>query len=336
MGIFSQSMLNRAVSEKLAISVNRRAVRLALVAMGLMSAILASCAPANANMVAGPVMAKVKRLAIGAYRATDHIVLLGLKTDTPNLTFGASSITSIKQEDARLVTTRLGARGGFPSLDALDNSFFNNNAYANALSNPGQASPQILAEICGRANSDGLLWLEREYRIRATQSVLGDSQTEWTGEIRSQMRVYDKSGQPALMVTWVDETTAKKYGATLSTQDLGDLLTSALDQSANTTVQILARATSAGGLPDGLHDERSAIQQGIEDLGADAGILLRGGLLILMVAAGLNMLFGERHIGVRALGLLALGVVIYLLIGRGWWKDTVLAILKAIELVLSD
>ncbi len=182
---------------------------------------------------------------------------------------------------------------------------------------------------------DGLLFIQREYRIRSTASVLGDNETEWSGEVRSKLWVFGRDGRLILQVIWTDAGTDKARGVSISARDAVKVLVSSLDQATNTTIKILSRARAGDGLLEGLRDERTESEQERIDANRDIGIFLRAGALIAIMAFGFRLLFGDRQWWERVTGLLLLGLGGYLLIGRGWWQDTISAILKLVISFIS-
>lgn len=313
-----------------------RAGPMLLIAWACIASLLTSCGGSpSSNKIEAPEMAKIRRLALAGFSVTDHVVLIGAKSEGSDSKYGSDWVGPIKQQDATLVYAGLVARSTFDSFDDLDSTYFAEARYSAALADPSHPITQTLAEVSSRAKVDGLLFIQREYRIRSTASVLGDNETEWSGEVRSKLWVFGRDGRLILQVIWTDAGTDKARGVSISARDAVKVLVSSLDQATNTTIKILSRARAGDGLLEGLRDERTESEQERIDANRDIGIFLRAGALIAIMAFGFRLLFGDRQWWERVTGLLLLGLGGYLLIGRGWWQDTISAILKLVISFIS-
>lgn len=284
------------------------------------------------NQVDSVAMSNIKLLSITGFDYTNNIVLKAAKNENSGKTFGAEVVKQIVSADSRLVMSKLSASSVPPRVIPISNNIQTNVALTN-LTSDDTAS---LARMVAQSQTDGLLWISREYRIRASRNILGDLESEWSGEVRSQMRIVDRTGKQVLSMAWVDQSDKKKKGANLSSQDSIDLLLDATDKAVNSTYLVLVQTTLGRGIPKELRDELTESEQEQVDSIADFGMMLRAVLVLaLLFLGGICVVNVSNSLGIGFLGVIFLGSAAYLLIGRGWWSDTLKGIWSLVLILLS-
>lgn len=308
-----------------------------LLSLALVTMIAAACAPkAEPDWIDQNAMGAIRRLTLVEYDAEDHVVLKEADSDISNDDFGSDWVDPLMTRDAQAFLNKMSTQSMSWQLTVVDSAVLQDARYSEAIMSPDAVQASVLAELARSADCDGLLWLDREYRIRGIKSPLGDKDHAWTAEVASHISVYAADGQRALEVNWINESGSLE-GPSLQGSDAFSLLSTAVDQAASTTVTILTETTAGKPIPDGLRRERTEAKQEQTNALAEGGIWVRGGIVIALLVFGFGALgkLGEVSTPIKMLLILAaivtLGTMVYLLIGRGWWKDTILAVLKLIE-----
>jgi hypothetical protein len=233
--------------------------------------------------------------------------------------------------DSTAIIEKLSASHAFQEAGMLKDAVTKDPAFAKALSDPFSAEPALLASLTNKAGADGLLWVGREYRIRAMRAFKGDRYAKWMGEVVSRLYVFDRTGHLTLRVAWVDETDTKYQGDEINSTQAIPLLTASVDQAAQTVANILGQAVSGHGIPQGLRTEsKIEASQQMSGIAHDVGAIGRVLLLVVLIAIAWGTLTAEG-VGIKGIGLLFCTGVLYLLVGRGWWKDAVLQVLDLIK-----
>jgi hypothetical protein len=197
------------------------------------------------------------------------------------------------------------------------------------------APKALLADVASRAHADALLWVSRQYRIRAVRGFAGDKYARWNGEVFSFVKVFHRDGALALSVQWLSESDAVK-GSEITAEQTSKLLNQATDRAITRTADVLAQATAVGTMPADLHDDSwSEAKQSVSHEVSELGVFVRGTLLILIVVIGTGLFFSKAYVvATRSAACALLLLVLYLLIGRGWWKDTTMTIIDFVRDVI--
>jgi hypothetical protein len=228
-------------------------------------------------------------------------------------------------------TAVISASTVFKDIQSLESAVTENATFAKALVDPFSVDPPILASLAEKAKTDGLLWIGREYRIRAMPSFKGNRYATWTGEILSHLYVFDRPGHLVLRVAWLDESATQYQGEEISAEQAIPLLTNAMDRAANTAASILGQAAAGKGILQGLRDESKVeTSQEASNFAHEAGAFARVLLLLILIVISWSA-FTSPGVVAKVIGLLFSAGVLYLLAGRGWWKDAVLQLLDFVK-----
>lgn len=303
----------------------------------LLSVISFSCAPApEPDFVDRNAMAAINLLAIVQYSAGDHIVFKESSTDNAENTDDSAWLNQLLTQDVQTLVDEMMVQNVSWQLAVIDSSVSQDPRYSEAINSPASEQASVLAGLAKAASADGLLWLEREYRIRATSSPLGDKYTQWTGEVLSHIKIYSAEGQRALDARWIDVSDAWE-GTTLKGSEAVALLDSAVKQASRTTVTVLTATMSHHDVLSSLKKERTEAEQEKINVLAEGGVFVRGGIIFGLLMLGV-IAAARRNEGTTAARLffivssiVAFSATIYLVIMRGWWKDTILALIRLIK-----
>lgn len=288
-----------------------------------------SCKKENPNQVDAAAMRTIKRLALADLYCKDHVEYIGVSGgDTQADKQAANSLAGL---DIAAIIERVAATRAFQEIKPLDGADTKTSGYAAAINDPFSANPSVLAAIATMAKADGLLWVGREYRVRGVRGFSGDRYAKWTGEVVSHIFVFDSAGHLALKAEWLNQSTQTYEGSAAGGAQLGPLLEDAVNRSAETTATILAQTRSGMGIPIGLlTEEKVESSQETKSLGHEIGVTLRGLFLVMLVVI-VCVALATKGIPAKSIGLILSAGVVYLLIGRGWWKDTIMAILDFVK-----
>jgi hypothetical protein len=291
--------------------------RLALLGTLLLIVGLTSCNRKEPNEVNPDAMASIKRLSLANLQFEKKVLYVGAAEGEVGGDFAGSLVPL----DVKAVIDRVSTSHAFQVVRVLEKAGTKDSVYAKALSDPLSADPIVIANLTKQNKVDGLMWIHREYRVRASRSFGGDRYAEWTAEVLSHIYVFDNSGHLVLRVTWLDQGDAKHEGKEISGDQIVTLLAAAINRAAETSASILAAAVAGKGIPEDLHGETNATASHWTANIADwFGNLARIGLLAFLIWAAYSTLASDR-IGAKGLGVLVSAGVLYLLFGRGWWKE---------------
>jgi hypothetical protein len=288
-----------------------------------------SCKGKKPNYVNSQAIGALKQLSLAHFSYGDQVTYVDATEGDAQLNKGMAAL--LGKIDSEAVFARIAKGPVFGNIKVLDGVYTSNSSYSAALAAPLSAKPSTLADIAKHAKVDGLLWIGREYRVRSVRGFMGDRHTKWNGEVSSHMYLFDADGRAILQVNWITESDTKREGSTLTSEETLLLLSDAVEHTAENTADILIQAASGKGIPEGLkEEERSETAQERAHSASELGIAARGILIVLLIIFAVTSLKGTSRFG-KIIGLALLGIILFLLIGRGWWKDTILAILDFIK-----
>lgn len=291
--------------------------RLALLGTLLLIFGFPSCSKKEPNEVNPAAMASIKRLSLANLQFEKKVLNVGAAEGEVGKDFAGSLVPL----DVKAVIDRVSASHAFQVVRMLEKAGTKDSVYAKALSDPLSADPIVIANLTKQSKVDGLMWIHREYRVRSSRSFRGDRYAEWTAEVLSRIYVFDNSGHLALRVTWLDQGDAKHEGEEISGDQIVTLLAAAINRAAETSASILAATVAGKGIPEDLHGEtRATASHWTANIADWFGNLARIGLLAFLIWAAYSTLASDS-IGAKGFGVLVSAGVLYLLFGRGWWKE---------------
>jgi hypothetical protein len=292
-------------------------------------ALFASCKHKEPNQLDAAKMGAAKRLSLAGLAYTNHIVYVDASEGDSQANRDVAA--SLATMDSASVVKKTARRGPFEHVEVLEDRYRSDARYAAAINDPSSAETSVLSSLANEAKADALLWIKREYKVRAVSGFKGDRYTKWSGEVSSQMYVFDKTGVSSLRMAWLNESDKKEEGPGITGAQTISLLSDALDRATETTADILSGAALGRGLPQGLHDdEQSEAAQERAHGASEIGTIVRGVVLVALAAVAI-FAFKTGSLKPKFVGVVLLAAVVYLLVGRGWWKDTILTILDFVK-----
>jgi len=200
---------------------------------------------------------------VAGFNVSPHIFLANVSFESEKETLDLDFVANaLMQDDFSSFFNNL-ASSGIIELVTLPNSIKQSllldiQAQPLVPSNITQENP-IMRKVVQDANTDGLIIVNREYRILLTSHLLGPNFNTWSAEIESNILIYGRDGQIVLNVTWFDHSNITLKRKNISGYEAVELLQDAILRANKTTMNILVETFSGHNLPSNLDIEKAKI-----------------------------------------------------------------------------